>query len=192
MTKLVIGLIFFFLIGCQSGPRQVTKPIGGIHTTTSVSLSNVDAVKRSLYAQLKEWKSVDYDYGGLSKNGVDCSGFVYLTYISHFGIELPRTAAQQSNVGRPIAQRNLRPGDLVFFKIGPRTRHVGIIVEERQFIHASKSNGVMISSLDDWYWSRKYWKAKRIESTKPTATHNPQNLNLYSINAEVPRSCLSA
>ena len=57
-----------------------------------------------------------YDYGGLSKEGVDCSGFVYLTYLSNFGIELPRTAAQQSREGRPIAPRQLQAGDLVFLK----------------------------------------------------------------------------
>lgn len=169
MTKLITVVSLLFLVGCESTPQHTRKPVHSIHATTSVSLSNLEDVKRSLYAQLKEWKAVRYDYGGLSKKGVDCSGFVYLTYLSHFGIELPRTATAQSHIGRPIAQQNLQPGDLVFFKIGSKTRHVGIVVEGRQFIHASKSNGVMLSSLDDWYWSKKYWKAKRVEIHQPTA-----------------------
>ncbi|GJL62900.1 MAG: peptidase P60 [Nitrospirales bacterium] len=185
MAKLTCVVLLMFVGGCQSVPRHTTNPIGIIHASTTVTLSNEDAVKRSLYAQLEEWDDVEYDYGGLSKDGVDCSGFVFLTYQSHFGVTLPRTAAQQSSVGRPVAQRHLRPGDLVFFKIGRRTQHVGIFVEGRQFIHASKSRGVMMSSLDDVYWSKKYWKAKRVETRSAAATdipapsvHDPTNVGL--------------
>ncbi|MGB0910201.1 MAG: NlpC/P60 family protein, partial [Nitrospirales bacterium] len=161
-------------------------------TTTRVRLSNIDAVKRLLYAQLKEWKAVRYDYGGLSKNGVDCSGFVYLTFLENFGVALPRTAVEQSNLGSPITQRQLLPGDLVFFKTGRVTRHVGIFVEDRQFLHASKSRGVMLSNLDDVYWSKKYWKAKRINAYKPLALDRRQNSSQLFINVEVPRVCWSA
>ncbi len=160
------------MVGCQSAARHAAIPVASIHTATNVTLSNEEAVKESLYAQLNEWRSVRYDYGGLSKQGVDCSGFVYLTYLSQFGIELPRTTAQLSHVGRSIPQRNLRAGDLVFFRTGRKARHVGILVEGRRFIHASKSNGVMLSSLDDWYWSKKYWKAQRVESKELTATQD--------------------
>ncbi len=172
LPLLPIGLILLSMFGCQGLPRPVTQPIESIYTTTTVSLSNIEAVKKALYAQLKEWDAVEYDYGGLSKEGVDCSGFVYLTYRSNFGIELPRTAQEQSHVGLSIVQRQLRPGDLVFFKTGRRTRHVGIFVEGRKFLHASKSNGVMLSSLDDVYWSKKYWMAKRVETHKPIASRS--------------------
>ncbi len=190
---LFIVLMFASLSGCQGAPGHATIPMDSIHaTTTSVSLSNVEAVKRSLYAQLKEWKSVRYDYGGLSKKGVDCSGFVYLTYLENFGLVLPRAAVDQSNLGRPIEQRQLLPGDLVFFITGRASKHVGIFVEDRQFIHASKSRGVMLSSLDDVYWSKKYWKAKRINANKPLALHRRLNSTHYSLNVEVPRVCWSA
>ena len=161
----VMTFVFVSLFGCQIAPRYATNPIGSTH----VHLSNEDAVKQSLYAQLNEWKAVRYDYGGLSKEGVDCSGFVYVTYLSNFGIALPRTAAQQAREGQLITQLQLRAGDLVFFKTGRVSRHVGIFVDQRKFIHASKSQGVMISSLDDWYWSKKYWKATRIETDQSLA-----------------------
>ncbi|WP_447969502.1 NlpC/P60 family protein [Nitrospira sp. M1] len=188
-THLVGVMIVLSVVGCQSAPRHATNPIVSIHaSTTTVMLSNEDAVKRSLYAQLDEWNDVDYDYGGLSKDGVDCSGFVYLTYQSHFGVTLPRTTAQQSHVGQPVAQRHLRPGDLVFFKTGRKTRHVGIFVEGRQFIHASKSRGVMMSSLDDFYWSKKYWKAKRVETHSSSATLIPESTNRNFANVGLEQS----
>lgn len=191
MTKLTCVVLLMFVGGCQSAPRHTTNPIGSIHASTTVTLSNEDAVKRSLYAQLDEWDDVEYDYGGLSKDGVDCSGFVYLTYQSHFGVTLPRTADRQSSVGLPVAQSHLRPGDLVFFKIGRRTKHVGIFVEGRQFIHASKSRGVMMSSLDHVYWSKKYWKAKRVETRSVAATHIPEPSIYDSTNVELAQSLLS-
>jgi cell wall-associated NlpC family hydrolase len=87
---------------------------------------------------------------------------VQLTYQSLLGIELPRSTDVQSTIGRPVSQRELAPGDLVFFKTGLRSRHVGIYIEDRKFMHASTDKGVMISGLDDFYWSRKYWKAVRV------------------------------
>ncbi|MCA9470610.1 MAG: NlpC/P60 family protein [Nitrospirales bacterium] len=164
---ILAGVCCVLLSGCHGGWSQAKRPIASIHAMTVVSLSDEEAVKQSLYDQLKEWKAVDYDYGGLSKNGIDCSGFVYLTYRSHFGIELPRTSTDQANVGQPVVQRQLQAGDLVFFTINPHTRHVGIYVEGRKFLHASKSSGVRLSSLDNTYWAKKYWKAKRVEIQQP-------------------------
>ena len=168
-NHIFVGICCLLLSGCQSGLPHIKRPIESIHATTVVSLSNEEAVRQSLYAQLQDWQSVDYDYGGLSKSGVDCSGFVYLTYRSHFGIELPRTSSEQANIGQPVVQSQLQSGDLVFFKIGRKTRHVGIYVEGRKFLHASKSHGVKLSSLDNVYWSKKYWKANRVQANSPHA-----------------------
>ncbi len=128
----------------------------------SIDISNTDRTKRRLYSQFKEWKSVKYKLGGLSKRGIDCSGFVYLTYLNRFGIILPRTTAQQARNGRKIPRRKLKAGDLVFFKTSRKVRHVGIYIEDGKFLHASTSRGVTISKLDNIYWSKKYWKAVRI------------------------------
>ncbi len=94
--------------------------------------------------------------------GLDCSGFVYLTYQSRFGMTLPRTTQRQAKFGRKISPRRLQPGDLVFFKTGWFDRHVGIYVEDRRFLHVSTKNGVQLSSLEDPYWRKRYWKAVRI------------------------------
>ena len=112
--------------------------------------------------QHREWKGTPYRYGGLSKRGVDCSGFVYLTYRNKFGINLPRSTEQQSRTGTPISKQQLTAGDLVFFKTGFSKRHVGIYLGNSKFLHASTSQGVTISNMNNVYWRKKYWKAQRI------------------------------
>lgn len=166
MTRKVICLLLlFFLVGCQTLPKSTIR--GDSHTPKhKLDLSSASSVKKVLYSQHKEWKSVKYKKGGLSKKGIDCSGFVYITYLSKFEIKLPRTAEKMSRMGRKISQESLNPGDLVFFKTGLFSRHVGIYLEKRKFIHASTSIGVTISSLDDYYWSKKYWKSIRISTNK--------------------------
>jgi hypothetical protein len=56
----------------------------------------------------------------------------------------------------------LQPGDLVFFKTGRKTRHVGVYLSGDEFVHASSSSGVTISSLDTDYWQRTWWHARRV------------------------------
>lgn len=119
-------------------------------------------VVERLYTQLEKWQGAPYQMGGLSKGGIDCSGFVYLTYKDHFGIELPRTTGQQAKSGQPVDVTVLQAGDLVFFKTGILVKHVGIYVENGEFLHASTGKGVMLSKLSDPYWSSHYWKTVRI------------------------------
>lgn len=117
-----------------------------------------------LYKYYNNWRHVRYRYGGLSKKGIDCSGLVYQAYHTLFDIELPRTVDSQVRSGRQISRRRLTAGDLVFFKTGFRQRHVGIYIENNQFIHASEKKGVTISSLNNTYWGKHYWKAIRVQS----------------------------
>lgn len=100
--------------------------------------------------------------GGMSRSAVDCSALMVLAYKDIFGIQIPRTVTDQASIGEGISIQSLQPGDLVFFKTGFFQRHVGIYLEDRKFIHASSSKGVIISGLDEPYWKRKYWKAKRM------------------------------
>ncbi len=119
-------------------------------------------VARTLTAQLSEWKGTRYRMGGLSRSGIDCSGFVYLTFKQRFGMSVPRTTKALARHGRKVRRDRLRAGDLVFFRTGFRKRHVGIYMGDNGFIHASTSNGVMRSSLDNPYWDSNYWQARRV------------------------------
>ncbi len=115
-----------------------------------------------LYQQYNQWRGTPYKYGGLSRNGVDCSGFVHQSYKSVFNVSLPRSTKDQITKGKRVYINELRCGDLVFFKTGYKTRHVGIYVENGKFMHASTSRGVTLSNLRSGYWREHYWQARRL------------------------------
>lgn len=108
-----------------------------------------------------EWEGVEYKLGGDSKSGIDCSGFTQKAFKEKFNLAMPRTTTMQSQVGKEIDKKELKSGDLVFFKIGD-INHVGIYLENGMFIHASTKTGVTISELDNSYFSKSYWKAQRV------------------------------
>ncbi|PKM37595.1 MAG: glycoside hydrolase [Gammaproteobacteria bacterium HGW-Gammaproteobacteria-10] len=144
----------------------LTACSGGQKRTTSITLPGSEAaIRQALYGHYREWASIPYQYGGLSKSGIDCSGFVYLTFAQKLGVHLPRTSDRQAQTGRLITQQQLRTGDLVFFNTGPQQHHVGIYIEQRRFLHVSTIKGVAISSLDNQYWSDRYWKSVRVLSS---------------------------
>ncbi len=149
------------LIGCSYAPERSEPQI--IEPPAARAEGHVtDLALKQLYAQYVQWKGVRYKIGGLSNKGVDCSGFVYITFRERFGIELPRSTRQQATLGTPVDKGQLRAGDLVFFKTSLFDRHVGIYLERGSFLHAATSRGVMISHLDDRYWRSRFWKAIRI------------------------------
>lgn len=112
----------------------------------------------SLYSFIEDWYGVRYRLGGDSKKGIDCSAFVRRLYENVFCVNLVRTACQQFNMCRYINRvDSVKEGDLVFFKTkGNRISHVGIYLMNDFFVHASSSRGVMISSLNDSYWERRF------------------------------------
>ncbi|MTH47911.1 bifunctional murein DD-endopeptidase/murein LD-carboxypeptidase [Intestinirhabdus alba] len=122
---------------------------------------NLD-VKSRIMDQYADWKGVRYRLGGTSKKGIDCSSFVQRTFREQFGLELPRSTSQQRAIGKSVSRSNLRTGDLVLFRAGSTGRHVGIYIGNDQFVHASTSSGVMISSMNDPYWNKRYNEARRV------------------------------
>ncbi|MGL4207554.1 MAG: NlpC/P60 family protein [Aeromonadaceae bacterium] len=151
---LLLSGMLLLLAGCQS-------PSGS--QASHSRLGSPDEIRSALFAQYDEWQGVPYRPGGQSKRGVDCSGFVQLTFRERFGLELPRDTRSQSNVGAPISSRGLQPGDLLFFKTGRRSQHVGIFIQDGRFLHASTSKGVIISDMENPYWQRTYWQSRRLE-----------------------------
>ncbi|MFT6449126.1 MAG: lipoprotein Spr/probable lipoprotein NlpC [Oleispira sp.] len=161
----LIVFLGFYLAACSSVPSsrpETMLPVAESATGAAVDMGNHALVRRQLLAQLSEWKGVPYQFGGLTKQGVDCSGFIYLTFAEEFGIRIPRTTKSQVLKGQVIDQADLVPGDLVFFMTGYNQRHIGIYVGKKQFIHTSSSRGVMLSRLDNPYWQSAYWHARRI------------------------------
>lgn len=119
----------------------------------------------NLLAYHQDWAGTPYRLGGMSKQGVDCSGFVYLAYLDIVGEKLPRSVNAQRVLGKEVPREALEVGDLVFFKTGKSARHVGIYMGDARFLHASTKKGVKISSLNNEYWKPRFWFAKRLKST---------------------------
>ena len=164
IRTLVLFLSILFLFSACGPALRKDDPVSSHKSySSSIGLSDKAHVRMLLYRQHREWKGVEYRIGGLNKSGVDCSGFVYLTFKSRFDVKLPRTTKDQIKLGKPVKKAKLKAGDLVFFKTKWKVRHVGIYIEDNKFLHASTNNGVMISRLDNVYWKKKYWKARRVK-----------------------------
>lgn len=123
---------------------------------------SITSVARRIISTSMDYIGVPYVFGGTSPYGFDCSGYVQYVF-AKAGVSLPRTADVQYEVGTPISTTDLVPGDLVFFSTYTYgASHVGIYVGEGNFIHASSSQGVTISSLSSAYYSSHYIGSRRI------------------------------
>jgi len=113
----------------------------------------------------KEWLGAKYVYGAASKRKTDCSGYVMQVYKGFYGISLDHNAQRIFDDGRgySIKRKKLQEGDLVFFGNFWKISHVGIYLKGDRFIHASTSNGVVITPMDDNYWASKYKGARRFK-----------------------------
>ena len=100
--------------------------------------------------QYQKWKGTQYQWGGTTRRGVDCSALMQHLFSDVAHLNLPRTTGEQIHRGVQVTQYRLRPGDLVFFQTGPNRRH------------ASSSQGVTVSTLTDAYWQAHYITARRV------------------------------
>ena len=123
----------------------------GSSSSTAVappSSGNASAVLNEAYKHLGK----PYVYGATGPNNFDCSGFTQYVYKNAVGIDISRTTYSQINVGTPVSQSQLQPGDLVF----PHAGHVGIYVGNGQMIHAPQTGDVIkVSPVYKFYAARR-------------------------------------
>ena len=107
-----------------------------------------------LYKFIDEWMGVKHAAAGMSKSGVDCSGFTCLLEKEVYNRTLPRAGRQMAERVKRKFEEELQEGDLVFFDFnGQKFSHVGVYLRNNKFVHASTSRGVIISDLkDSWYY----------------------------------------
>ena len=123
--------------------------------------------KNELVESAEENIGSPYQTGGMSKNGFDCSGFVF-TVFKNFDVILPRTSNQMSSFGRILTKDEIRKGDLIFFKTNGSSRinHVGIVLETTvsgiKFIHSSTQKGVIISTTNEGYYQKTFAQVNRV------------------------------
>ena len=124
-----------------------------------------------------------YVRGGARRNGFDCSGFVQWTYKSA-GVQLPRTAREQSVLGTPIDADEMVAGDIVAFRHPRRGYHTGIYLGDGKFIHSPRrGKSVEITSLSDPYFSSTFLGARRVDLSESEAQAARKLMALYESQA---------
>jgi peptidoglycan hydrolase-like protein with peptidoglycan-binding domain len=149
------------LVDGEAGPDTLNKLNSSSSkpsTSTGSSTSSSSASKVISYG--KRFMGTPYVWGGSTPSGFDCSGFLNYVYRNAVGVNLPRTVAAIYQTGTRVSSP--QPGDIVFFETyKPGASHAGIYLGNGQFLNASSSQGVTISSMSNSYWSKRYLGAKR-------------------------------
>lgn len=163
IAALLLFATLFLLGGC--GSKTFPPPGTQIPPPKAKSSSRTTAKAKAIIRTAQTLKGAAYKWGGNSpKQGFDCSGLIWFVYRQH-GITLPRVSWQQFGVGKAVQFSELRPADLVFFKIDKngKSLHAGILTDRGTFIHApSSGKRVMESSLNNTYWRQHYIGARRV------------------------------
>lgn len=173
MKKIVvIGMAVLALAtgACKSKSTVVEQPCTEHNSVNTVTppTRHEDSPSRDAKALIREaekWIGTPYVYGGQSRTGTDCSGFVLEVFKSVLDVKLPRSAREQRDYCRQIDKDDMTAGDLLFFsskKSGGSTSHVGMYIGDGQMIHASSSRGVVISALSESYYVTHFQCAGRV------------------------------
>lgn len=163
VSVFLLIVVFSTAFGCglPPQPRYLHQTIP-IQTPRSLSSTNL---RDRLIASLDAFRHARYRTGGADPRGVDCSGLVKAVFAEAYRVSLPHNAAALYKLGRAVSENSLQTADLVFFQHraanGARINHVGIYLADRRFVHATLSAGVIISSLDEAHWRRRYAGARR-------------------------------
>ncbi|MBA4356538.1 MAG: C40 family peptidase [Humidesulfovibrio sp.] len=154
-----LALLALLLLAALAGgcaPAHISpEPLPGLHHG---GRSPVVAAARSL-------TGAPYKWGGESpQSGFDCSGLTWWSY-RQVGVDLPRVSYEQYEAGAPVGRRDIRPGDLVFFRLpgNPKNMHVGIATGQSTFIHSPREGGrVREDHMDTPYWRERFIGARRV------------------------------
>jgi lipoprotein Spr len=177
MKKILIVIALFFSVLATQAQTKVTSDATVVKSQDDDEslakdyLSQIMGVALSATSNMKlfhfvyDWIGTPYRFGGSSRKGIDCSAFTKELYSEVFNLDIKRNSRDIFSMVSPVGKEELKEGDLVFFKIhSRRISHIGIYLGNNRFAHAS-SKGVAISSLDDVYYSRYFYKGGRLLSS---------------------------
>ncbi|WP_302460406.1 C40 family peptidase [Bacteroides clarus] len=160
----LLGLMSCLSSCHTSAPRLDYKALAQASVRLGMDIELTDNHK--LYVNAAEWIGTPYRVGGDSRHGTDCSGLVSQLYKKTYRMRLSRSTDGQLKESNKIARRNLREGDLVFFtsrSSRKKVAHVGIYLKDGKFIHASTSQGVIVSSLKEKYYTQHWLCGGRVK-----------------------------
>ena len=162
VIKALSNIIILTLIFSSCGINKANKNFYTVYSKKlGVKLEGKEDKK--LIKSMAEWKGTPYRYGGTTKRGTDCSGFVSTIYKEVYNKKLHRSSRDMIKDVRKIRKSRLETGDLIFFKTrGRKISHVGIYIADNKFIHAA-SKGVVVNDLDQSYYKKTYYKAGKVK-----------------------------
>jgi len=151
-------------LGEYAPPPSASTNTSAKASTNSDSDANVaeSSEMTSWMDVIQPWLNTPYRYGGNTKNGTDCSGYVMQIYKEKTGKQLPHSSRALYKMGKSVNVEDLQTGDLVFFGNHWGVNHVGIYLSNGNFTHASSSDGVAIIPLSTKYWKKRYLGARRL------------------------------
>lgn len=149
-------------------PTDPSALLAASDDRTTNAGTEATSLRQSLIGLAMALRHIRYVRGGRTPSiGFDCSGFVHYVFAQAVGMNLPANAAAQFLAGLKVNRKDMRPGDLVFFRTaGRRGRisHVGIYLDNGRFIHSpSHGQTVRVDNLADAYWARHFAGAARPE-----------------------------
>ena len=147
---------------------ELRKKHERIAKSGTASEKRTAAAEKKLLVSYIKWKYTKYAWGVYSKKGIDCYALTRIIYREVYGHELPRVSTQQAQTGKKVSSKNLKAGDIVFFKPEGRTNHTAVYVGNSLFINASSSKGVVMSSLKSPYWEKYFKYGVRVDKHKNT------------------------
>lgn len=157
----VLILLAMLVFSACSSRRNTTSNSNAAKAATAMS----HLKSKPLFRFINEWSGVPYRLGGLTKSGIDCSGFSLLLQKNIYGNELPRRSVDQASVIRTKSISQLKEGDLIFFSFGGgAVDHVGIYLNNNFFVHASTTRGVVVDDLSLPVFQRAMVKAGSIRN----------------------------
>ncbi len=168
-VRLIIPYIPILFLSCApTGPRPYysrdagdwISSAGQNYSTTSPAAVADSPSKLKKVAE--SYLGVSYLFGGQTRDGMDCSGFVRQVFNEAMGIQLPHNASAMSNFGREVLKSDLKPDDIIFFKGMLFIEHTGIYMGNGYFIHSQSGVGVNYTRLDAPYFAAHFAGAKRV------------------------------
>jgi len=149
-------------LASELGSADQGQPGGGRRESAAKGAAPQE---KRLEQVVSSYLGVPYKYGGTTRSGMDCSGFVSAVYREAYGIQLKRTSSAMWKDGTPVSIVTARPGDLVFFKGGAfgTIDHVGIYMGRTRFVHASSKSGVVFANLKETYYARRFAGFRRMD-----------------------------
>jgi len=168
MKQILPILLLVFLVSSCKSKKKFSSRKRQAHTIKVNTTAKPSEEAETIVKFAEKFEGTRYKYGGTTKRGMDCSGLIYTSF-KEYDVNLPRTTSGLKSTGNWIDLKQVNVGDLVFFATKKNSRsvnHVGIVTNIRpgnvEFIHASSSRGVMISSLAEKYWYFTFVQARRV------------------------------